>query len=233
VSKTTNILLADLKIKIEHRFDFMSGFCKKYIADFDTPDICVFAEEEAVLKENEMVPAAPVEICESLCIYREIAERLPVFERFVFHGAAIELDGKAVVFTAPSGTGKTTHISLWKKNLGDRVKVINGDKPIFKISDKITVYGTPWAGKEGLHHNTSAPIKAVCVLKQGKINKITRLEPSATISRLMRQVYLPKDSDSCEKTLGLLGSLVEKIPVFELECDISDEAFNTAYNAFM
>lgn len=226
-----DILLADLKVSIEHKFDFMPQFCKKYIALFDAPDIIAKTNEEAVLREKEMVPSAPIEICESLCIYRSIGEQLPALDRFVFHGAAIEYDGKAYLFTAPSGTGKTTHINLWKKHLGDKVDIINGDKPIIKVTETPTVYGTPWAGKEGLHRNASALIKAICILKQGQTNNIVRLDKSSAINHLMRQVYMPHNPISLSKTLALLGTLIETIPVYLLECDISEEAFETSYNA--
>lgn len=229
----TDILLADLKINIEHKYDYMSYFCKDYISRFDVPDIIAKADDTAILKEKEMVPSAPIESCESLCIYRAIGERLPHFDRFVFHGAAIDYGGNAYLFTAPSGTGKTTHINLWKQYLGDKVDIINGDKPIIKAGEISTIYGTPWAGKEGYQRNVSAPLEAICILKQGKTNNIVCLEKSDAINHLMRQVYLPHDPVSLSKTLALLGTVIENTSVYMLECDISKEAFETSYNALI
>ena len=225
-----DILLADLKINIEHKYDYMSYLCKDYISQSDTPDIIAKADNAAILKEKELVPSAPIESCESLCIYRAIGERLPHFDRFVFHGAAIEYGGNAYLFTAPSGTGKTTHINLWKQYLGDKVDIINGDKPIIKAGNVSTVYGTPWAGKEGYQRNTSAPLKAICILKQGKTNDIVRLKKSDAVNHLMRQVYLPKNQISLSATLSLLGKMIENTPVYLLECDISKQAFETSFN---
>lgn len=225
------MLLSELKIQIEHTHDFLPLFCKKYMAEFDVPDIIAKTDEISVIKENELVPTAPIGVCESLCIYRDIAEQLPRFDRFVFHGAAIEYDGNAYLFTAPSGTGKTTHINLWRQYLGNKVDIINGDKPIIKAGEIPTVYGTPWAGKEGYQRNASAALKAICILKQGKINNITRLDKRDAVNHLMRQVYLPQDPVSLSKTLALLGAIIETTPVYILECDISKEAFETSYNA--
>ncbi len=224
------ILLADLKIQIEHEYQYMTQFCKDYLSEFDAPNIIASADKKSILKEKELVPNAPIESCESLCIYRAIAEQLPRFDRFVFHGAAIEYDGSAYLFTAPSGTGKTTHINLWRKYLGDKVDIINGDKPIIKVNETATVYGTPWAGKEGYQRNAQAPIGAICILKQGTTNNITKLEKSVAINHLMRQVYLPHNPSSLSKTLELLGSLIENTPVYMLECDISKEAFEASFN---
>ena len=225
-----DIILSDLKVNIEHKYDYMREFCKDYAAQFDAADIVALADDDAIAKEKAMVPLAPVESCESLCIYRAIAEQLPQFDRFVFHGAAIEYDGSAYLFTAPSGTGKTTHINLWHKYLGDKVDIINGDKPIISVDKTSTVYGTPWAGKEGYQRNASAPLKAICILKQGKENKITKLEVAEAVNHLMRQVYLPSDPSALSKTLELLGTVIENTPVYILECDISKEAFETSFN---
>jgi len=207
----------------------MLRLCKDYIADFEKSDITAVTDENAVLKEKEMVPAAPIETCESLCIYRAIAEQLPQFDRFVFHGAAIEHGGNAYLFTAPSGTGKTTHINLWKKYLGNNVNIINGDKPIINVADNPIIYGTPWAGKEGYQRNVSAPLKAICILKQGKTNNITRLKTADALNHIMRQVYMPHNVQALSKTLALIGKIIENIPVYMLECDISEEAFRTSY----
>ena len=230
MSKGLDILLSDLKIHIDYKYDYMTHFCRDYISQFDKCDIIATADDVAVLKEKQLVPAAPVESCESLCIYREIAEQLPKFDRFVFHGAAIEYGGEAYLFTAPSGTGKTTHINLWRKYLGDKVGIVNGDKPIIQASDKITVYGTPWAGKEGYQRNTKAPLRAICIIKQGKTNEIVKLQTGDAVRHLMRQVYLPQNPLSLSKTLELLGIVIEKIPVYELSCDISKQAFETSFN---
>lgn len=226
----TSIMLADLKINIEHKYDFMTSFCEKYLAQFDVPDIVAVSRESAVENEKKLVPSAPIELCESLCIYREIAERLPNFNSFVFHGAAIEYDGEAYLFTAPSGTGKTTHINLWRKYLGDKVKMINGDKPIIKVGERHTVYGTPWAGKEGYQRNVCAPLRAICILKQGTTNRIVRLGINDALNHMMCQVYMPKDTSTLSKTLMLIGKILETMPVYKLECDISEQAFKTSYN---
>ena len=224
------ILLSDLKIEIEHKYDYMQQFCDDYVSRFEIADIVAATDEIAVSKEKQSVPTAPIEVCESLCIYRTIAEQLPNHNRFVFHGAAIEHDGKAFLFTAPSGTGKTTHINLWRKHLGNKVSMINGDKPIIKVEETPIVYGTPWAGKEGYQRNTNAPIKAICILKQGKTNHIKKLETTDALKHIMRQVYMPHNPIALSKTLELIGKILETTPVYELSCDISEEAFKTSYN---
>lgn len=227
--QTLKLILSDLKISIEHKYDYMTLVGKDYTADFDKPDIYAKTDDSLIAKENSATPTASPQMCESICLYRNIAEQLPLFDRFVFHGAAIEHGGKAYIFTAPSGTGKTTHIRLWKKYLGDSVKIINGDKPIIKIDTSCTVYGTPWCGKEGYQQNSSAQIGAICVLKQSKTNSIKRIDNSQALGHLMHQVYMPQSPDALSLTLALIGKLIENVPIYLLECDISETAFKTSY----
>lgn len=227
--QTLKLILSDLKISIEHKYDYMTLLGKDYTADFDKPDIYAKTDDSLIAKENSATPTASVQACESICLYRNIAEQLPLFDRFVFHGAAIECGGSAYIFTAPSGTGKTTHIRLWKKYLGDSVNFINGDKPIINLNSTPTVYGTPYAGKEGYQQNTSATIKAICVIKQSKTNSIRRIEKSQAINHLMHQVYMPQSPDALSRTLALIGKLIENVPIYLLECDISENAFKTSY----
>ena len=232
MSKCFDMRLSGLNINVKYRYDYLLQFCKDYIIK-DVKQTDVFAEttEDKIAAEQQNGANAPVHSCESLCIYREIAEQLPLFSRFVFHGAAISYKDKAYVFTAPSGTGKTTHISLWKKYIGDSVGIVNGDKPIFYIGDNTTVYGTPWAGKENLQRNTSALLGGICIIKRGLKNKITKLEPFMVLPHIMNQVYMPQNRAAMDATIKLIDRLITTVPVYLLECDISEEAVKISFMA--
>ncbi len=223
------IRLADLNIGL-----FASAGIKKLCTDYIISEASVSISVEvtdSALEQEAARSEAPSRLqCESLLVYRELAERLPQFSRFVFHGAAIEYDNKAYLFTAPSGTGKTTHIKLWQEYLGDKVRVINGDKPIVCTQNEPRAYGSAWAGKERMHNNISAPIGAVCIIKRGKENKIRLLSKSESISGIVSQVYLPQNSEALSKTLSLINELILKTPIYELRCDISKDAFLTSFN---
>ena len=154
-----------------------------------------------------------------------------MYDRMVFHGAVIAYKGKGFLFTAPSGTGKTTHISLWKKYL-DGVDIVNGDKPILQIKeDTVTAYATPYAGKEGFQNHGSTELHAICFIHRGEKNTIRRVTTGEILTELMHQVYLPKDAQALMKTLDLLNGLCSAVPVYVLECDISEEAVRTSCEA--
>lgn len=168
----------------------------------------------------------------------EVAEQLPRFNRILFHGAAITYGGKAYLFGAPSGTGKSTHIALWKRCLGQRVDIVCGDKPILYIGDScgaergsVTVFGTPWGGKEGWQKNTSAPLGALCFIERGAQNEVSRLDQSEALDRTLRQVYIPQDSVVVGRTLELVNLLMLSVPIYKLKCDVSREAVECCFNA--
>lgn len=164
-----------------------------------------------------------------------MGEALPFRRKLLFHGAAVSFEGKGYVFAAPSGTGKSTHIMLWKRYLGDSVKVICGDKPIIHVSatddEYATVFGSPWTGKEGWHSNISAKLAGICFINRGKDNKINTVAPVDAINRIVSQTYIPKDHRALELTLGLIDDLLRNTPLFELDCDISKCAVRASFEA--
>ncbi len=142
----------------------------------------------------------------------------------MMHSSAVVKDGFAFIFSAKSGTGKTTHSRLWLK-LFPGSFVINGDKPLFRlIGDTFYVYGAPWSGKEKYNKNTFAPVKALCFLERADKNFIRPLTKKETLKKIFHQVYLTDDKDAGDKILSLLDAFLEKVPAYLMGCTISDEA---------
>lgn len=223
--------IADLNIQMNSRFDFAKEFCEKFVIEDTTPDIIASVSDEQLKEElNNATENVSREYAECLCLYRSIAEQLPKFNRFVIHGATISYENEAFLFTAPSGTGKTTHITLWLKYIGQTVKMINGDKPIFKIDDTgVTAYGTPWGGKERWHKNRQMPLKSICIIEQAKENKLTEVNPYEHLTMLLHQIYIPKTQEGTSKTMELFGKLIAKVPIYQLDCDMSEQAVKVSF----
>lgn len=226
-----NVEFAKLNIEINCEYDYSKLFCKDYLTDGE-PDFSVEVKSEDIDKEIADSPFNPKRgYAESICVYREIAKKLPFFDRMVFHGAVISYKGNGYIFTAPSGTGKTTHIMLWKK-LVDGVDIVNGDKPIINVrEDGVTAYATPYAGKEGFQNHSSADIKAICLIRRGKENKITKVKPGDYLADIIKQMYLPEDAAAVMNSLGLLDLMLKHIDVYVLECDISENAVKCSFEA--
>ena len=221
---------SDLNIKIKSIYDYTYDFCREYICD-GTPDFAVETTEEKIDAEINTVDFGPSRgYAESICIYREIAEKLPEFNRCVFHGAVLEYNNKGFIFTAPSGTGKTTHIRLWKKFLGDKVSIVNGDKPILHIEkDGVIAYATPYAGKEKYQNHSSVQLCGICIIKRGKENRIEKVKAGDYLTEIITQMYMPFEPEHSIKTLELLDTLLKTVPLYVLHCDISEEAFKTSF----
>lgn len=232
---TIELKLADLKIGIESHFEWMQKFCRDYIEPLEQLDFSVCAEEAEINQELEKAEEnVTPEYAECLCLYRKIAEQLPFYQRCVVHGAAIGYKENAFLFMAPSGTGKTTHIRLWQQYLGKEVEIINGDKPILHIAEnEVMVYGTPWAGKEGWNTNTKMPLKAVCILKREKENRIAKINPYEYIPEILQQIYIPQNADASKKTLELFEKFLNEVSFYILYCNISEQAVKTAFQTLM
>lgn len=227
-----NIEFAKLNIEVNCNYTYSEHFCRDYAAEAGKADFSVYVSEKDVEKEVAESPYNPKpQYAESICVYREIAKQLPYFNRMVFHGAVISYNGRGYMFTAPSGTGKTTHISLWKKYL-DGVEIVNGDKPIIRIENgEAEAFATPYSGKEGYQNHGSILLNGICIIHRGEENRIRRVSVGEIISEIMNQVYMPYESETVIKTLDLLDALFRAVPVFVLECDISEEAVKTSFEA--
>lgn len=227
-----HIGIAGLTARLDPLFDYAEEFCKDYIVPAAPTDIVAVSSRDAVEAEHRAVPGSRIETAETICLYRQIAEQLPAFDAFVFHGAAIEYGGKAYLFTAPSGTGKSTHISLWRKHLGDAVRIVNGDKPILRLTaDGVDVCSTPWAGKEGWQRNCIVPLGGICLLRRGEVDRIVQDAPGHHFSALINQVYWPSDRQALDRTLSVLDVVAERVPFYVLDCTISERAVAVAFEA--
>lgn len=227
------VRLAGQLISIHSRYDLLYNYCRDYCVECSTPDISFSITQKEVEYERSIPDTQQSytdEYLETLAALRKISEWLPRRNCLTCHGAAISYDDRGFLFTAPSGTGKSTHIRLWRKYLGSEVKIINGDKPLLSVeANRIRIHGSPWAGKEGWQRNRSADMEAICFLEQASANKISRLSPEEGVDRLLHQIYLPVDQYSMEKTLEMLELLLKSIPLYLLRCDISEDAVRCSY----
>lgn len=224
--------ISNLNIDIEYKYDIIATLCRDYISDFDKADIKVNYSEAGCANEEKLSghAGAPAEFAN---IYRQIAELLPRFSRVVTHGATVAYKGNAYMFIAKSGTGKTTHTNLWRKYFKG-VSVINGDKPIlYAEDDRVLAYGTPWAGKEMMQLNAFALLKGICLIKRSETNSIRKLEPQEAFKAIIKQIYMPENSECVSLTMGLIDDIIRLVPFYELSCNISREAAECSFNAMI
>lgn len=130
------------------------------------PDFVIEVTDEEVEREKKKSePGASKGIIESLAIYRKLCEKILDRNCVLFHCSAVAVDGKAYLFTAASGTGKSTHTRMWRQHFGGRAVMVNDDKPILRIKDDgIYVCGTPWCGSMVADKRGSAGAGEICIL---------------------------------------------------------------------
>ena len=233
--------IADRTFEIKERFGYIKKACADYAGDPCIPDYSFEVSDEDMTRQREGMeragePSASDEYLEFLSAYRYVSEFLWQDDCFLLHAAVITFDGRAYAFTAKSGTGKTTHVRLWKKCFGDRVQMVNGDKPLVRrqmVDGKyqFVAYGTPWCGKERYQKNTRAVLDGICVVTRGEKNEIERIESEEAVPVLYGQMLILSDKKYMLSLLDMIDSMVTNIPVYRLRCNMDDEAAKVACRA--
>lgn len=222
---------AEITVNVSCDTDYIINQCKDYISN-GPAELNISVDRDDVAKENARADREgyPYGYLESLAFYRKFCSEAVYKSTVLFHSSAIALDGEAYLFAAPSGTGKSTHTGIWRNVFGDRAVMVNDDKPLIKIKkDGAVVYGTPWDGKHKLSNNISAPIKGICFLTRGKENSIKRLDRIQALPFLLAQTFRPEGEEGARKMLELALSLIDTVPMWQLSCNISNEAAVVAY----
>ena len=230
------IILADIRILVSVSFPETVRFLGDYTADFDVPDVSVSVTDEDIRLEREKadtdthIPSD--KYLETLALYRKIAVALLDFNVILMHGSSLSFDGVGYLFTAPSGTGKSTHARLWRDRYGSRVTMINDDKPLIRfIGDTPMIYGTPWDGKHRLSTNTSCPLGGIALLKRSADNRISAIDQNDALATVFSQIYRHDTHDAMSKTVALVMRLVSTVPLYSLAVNMSPDAAEVASSA--
>lgn len=225
-------LIAGLKVEMNAQHQTLISRSEKYRRSFSgEPDIIIDPDPEKFHMVCESNPAMSVDLLEYMCTGSIFYYKLLKFDGFMLHSSTIAKDGKAYIFSADSGTGKSTHTKLWMKYI-DGVTMINDDKPAIRLIDgRFYAVGTPWSGKDDQSEDIAVPVGGLVMLNRGKINTIRPASPLETVPFLLRQTMFPTKSENTELLTGLLDKFLIVTPAFRLECDISEEAVKTSFEA--
>lgn len=229
--------LAQITYSVECCYPSTKRLCRDYQVDgaeISLSEIRVAPEdveqERIRLLKEDPSDVSSMGAIESLALCRKLAEQFPEHDRVLFHCSSLAIDGEGVLFTAKSGTGKSTHTRLWREAFRDRVVMINDDKPFLHIAeDRVTVFGSPWQGKHSLGNNTSAPVKAICIVCRGEKNSIEPISAREAFPLLMQQTFYPERPDHIMATLRLVDRLTKLVPIYRLYCNMDPEAAEVAF----
>lgn len=226
------ISLADRIIGIDCIYNRTQSLCRNYFSE-GAPDFYVRVSQSDIETErdNSQENTFSDAYLETLAVYRKICDRMAEYDTFMMHGAVVAVGNEAYMFTAPSGTGKTTHIRLWLKNIPGAY-VVNGDKPLISaLNGHFFACGTPWCGKESLNTKANVPLKAVFLLSRGEKNIVKEISPAEHFAQLLGQINIPQEEGAAIRVMKLTERFMNEMRFYGLQCNMEDEAANVSFAA--
>lgn len=234
--------IAGVAVQVNPMFQSTIEYCRPYLTNRE-PEFTVTVTQTDLISEQLLLEQEAVEeglkirkfkepFLERSTIQRQVADYLISHDTLMLHGSTVAVDGYAYLFTAPCGTGKSTHTRLWREYFGDRAIMVNDDKPFLRItSEEVLAYGSPWSGKHGLASNVCVPLKGICSLHRGKDNVIAPVDGEALMDLLCHQAHMPEDSSLAERSMALVGRLADLVSLWEMDCNKNPDAAKVAYDA--
>ena len=227
---TFKIKIVDIVLEINAFNETTKRYCQNFLSDENEKYIITMTEEDLV-NESSNSENGKVYVNEEIsALYRKIADLFVEENIVVFHGSSFMVDNQGYIITARSGVGKSTHSRLLKQLLGEGFKYINDDKPLIKVSDNITIYSSPWNGKERRGNNISAPLKAILFLSRGETNSYRKIVNKEEIYiKMLSQIYLPKEKFKREKALIIADKLLKNVNFYEINVTKDIESAKMTY----
>lgn len=233
--------IADHVFSLETIFDYTHKMCFDYTSE-EAPEFNITTSEEDIQYERkksyeEAVHEGikPLEFApsylESLAVLRKFANILLERSIILFHGSSLAYNGDGYIFTAKSGTGKSTHTRFWQKTFGEKCVMINDDKPILRIEkDGVTVFGSPWNGKHNIGNNTSAPLKVISILNRGEKNEVFKIDKNKAFGMLLQQTYRPEGIENMTRLLPLVDKLADSVKLYNIFCNLEERTALEIFN---
>ena len=225
------IKIANIVFEINAFNETTKKYCAKFINE-DKPNYVITMTEQDLINESTNSENGKVYVNEEIsALYRKIADLLVEDNIIVFHGSSFKVNEQGYIITARSGVGKSTHVKLLERYIGDDFAYINDDKPLLKMDDEnIIIYSSPWNGKERRGNNNNAPLKAIIFLARGIDNTYKLLNNKEDIYfRLLSQAYLPKEKAKREKALKIIDKMVKNINFYEINVNMDIDAAKMTY----
>ena len=225
-----DLSIADMTFHISSIHSYSPRYCYHYIIktegehkivltqeDIDN-ERQIFMEESIAEGITAMDPTDPY--LESIALLRKLADYICLHNRILMHGSAIAINGKGYIFTALSGTGKSTHTALLRKLHGENAVMINDDKPFLHIKDgKVYVCGTPWMGKHDLGNNIIVPLEGIFFLRRSENNVLNKYTPDEALTLLMAQCHRPSQPLEMMETLSMMDQILSIVPLYDFGCN--------------
>ena len=228
--------IADLITEYEPLTEEFAAFLAPFSCDGEgEPDISLrYSREQAEELLGRMAQGTTLAQAESFGVSCMFNRSIIRFRAMLVHSSALVLDGKAYLFSADSGVGKSTHTRLWLQVFGDRVHIMNDDKPVIRLSeDKTVVYGTPFDGGSGIALNEAYPLGAIVFIERGEENAVRIPPDDEIIQRLYFQTAHMVSEKTAIRMLDNFAKLIERTKFFVLTCNMDISAAHFAYHSII
>lgn len=213
--------IADLIVEMDVKGRILRQ-AEPYAVETDVPaDITISFDPAEILKKNPNYETE--DLVEYMVSGTIFARHILNWNGYYLHSSAVVLDGKAYFFTAPSGTGKSTHTEKWIRLFG--AHYLNDDKPVIRWVDGVWMaYGTPWSGKNDLSTNEGVPVGGIACLQRGEQNTIAPMPIERALPYFLGQSLYYLTEARMEKKLSFLDRMLREVPVWDLHCLPDDAA---------
>lgn len=232
-----SIKLAGINISLEYRYPETRYFFSNFETKEEGKYVVSIVEERFIEEKNTLFQKFPWKRIsqheiEYNALYRDIIPILLEEDIMMFHGVLLSMNGDGYVFTAPSGTGKSTHALLWTETFSDKACIINGDKPLLKLTEEgIVAYGSPWTGKEKIGKNEYVILKNICHIQRNDTNSIEKVTwCSNTLIWLLNATHFVGREATLPRRISWLKRAQKHLSFYELKCNINKDAAHIAYN---
>lgn len=228
--------IAGLKVKIIDPKGRTEKQAIPYLSDDQSEnqhiDITIDINEQRVLNAVQEHPELNQGDWEYMLTGSDFYSELIKYDGILLHSSCVVVDDMAYAFSADSGVGKSTHTQLWLKHFGDRAYMLNDDKPAIRIIDgEVYACGTPFSGKYDYSTPKLVKLAGICFLERSEDNWIKEAETSRAVFNIFSQTIRRLSSQRMENLFDVIEEIFAKVPLFEMGCNISDEAVLTSYNA--
>lgn len=226
------VLIADLVTELDPRFDNTIKLAKPFEYDGERQTDIKLRVTDKYLESlmSRAAEGVAIEQMENFAFSCDFNRKVIPYQTMLVHSSALIYQGGAYLFSGDSGVGKSTHTRLWLKAFGDKVHIMNDDKPVVKLlDDRAVAYGTPFDGGSGIALNESYPLKAIIFVERGEENSVRIPENKEIIQKLYFQTARMVNRETAEKMLLNFEKLLILSKFYVLTCNMDISA---AYAAF-
>ncbi len=228
-----SIYLARKVVEVNAFFPSTEEFCRDYLTKA-IPDCSVTILREDLNKEYFLdLNITNDEAAEISALQRKLARLFIDYNAILFHGVTVIVDRRAFLFTGPSETDVFNHARLWLDIISGSY-ILNADNAFLRMQSYVSVYGTPWCGREGLRVNEIMMLDSICIIERDATNHINPVTSGKdTLDALRPQVYRLNDASLFMKSTNLLEKMIQTVKLYRLGCNNDLDAAYLSYKTIL